>query len=155
MSQKKRTAFCDVILSDGWTGCIENCYTVTLGYRQQVCKIPKRSIANSAGRAKFKTACQKIQYQRKNRLITYFSLCSMWSPSSSTTKRRRFCEAEMFLRISPTDISSNDKKKLSSPLMPARLIYISFLVKLSASESPMFRHPFGYILYFVETIHPS
>ena len=127
---------------------------VTLRYPQQVCKIPKRSIAYYAGIAKFKTACQKIQYQRKNLLITYFSLCSMRSPSSSTTKRRCFCQTEMFLHISPTDISSNDKK-ISSPLMPARLMYISSLVKLSLSESPMFRHPFGYILYFVEAIHPS
>ena len=93
---------------------IENCDTVTCENSQQACKIPKRPIANYAGIAKFKTACQKIQYQRKNLLITYFSLCSMWSPSSSTTKHRRFFQAKMFLRISPTEISSYDKKNILS-----------------------------------------
>ena len=38
----------------------------------------------------------------------------MWSPFSSTTKRRRFFQAEMFLRISPTDISSHDKEIILS-----------------------------------------
>ena len=80
----------------------------------------------------------------KHTLITYFSLCSMWSPSSSTTKRRHFCQAVLFLCISPTDISSNDKK-LSSPLMPARSIYISSLVKLSPSENEYICMHYKYI----------
>ena len=33
----------------------------------------------------------------------------MWPPSSSTTKRSRFFQVEIFLRISSTDISSRDK----------------------------------------------
>ena len=78
----------------------------------------------------------------------------MWSPSLSTAKRRCLFQAEMFLRISPTYISCHDKY-LSCPLMPARLIYLSSLVKLSPLESPMFRHSFGYIPYFVEAIHSS
>ena len=59
---------------------IKICYTVTGGYSQQISKLPKRLIANNAGIAKFKTACQKIQYQMKNMLLVYFSLCSMWPP---------------------------------------------------------------------------
>ena len=78
----------------------------------------------------------------------------MWFPSSSTAKRMCLLQAEMFLRIPPTDISCHDKL-LSCPSMPARLIYLSSLVKLSPLESSMFLNPFGYILYFVEAIHSS
>ena len=67
----------------------------------------------------------------------------MWSPSSSTTERRRLFQAEMFLRISVWDNdwwtrhSWNQNRrgryflpwqKISCPLMPARLIYLSSLV---------------------------
>ena len=94
---------CVCVCSDEWTEFIENVYTVTGGYSQQVCKIPKRLIANYAGIAKFKTACQKIQYQRKNLLITYVFLPLIFLPMT---------------------------KKLPCPLMPARLIYRSSLGKI-------------------------
>ena len=45
--------------------------------------------------------------------------------------------------------------KLSCPSMPAQLIYLSSLGKLSLSESLMFRNPLGYSLDFEEDIHPS
>ena len=42
---------------------IGNCDTVTCENSQQACKIPKRSVVYYASIAKFKTECQKIQYQ--------------------------------------------------------------------------------------------
>ena len=61
----------------------------------------------------------------------------MWSPSSSTTKHRRFFQLFFYVFL-PLKFPS--MTKISCPLMPARLIYLSSLVKhVEKTEIMIFR----------------